>query len=1096
MTELEPDRRASGGTRDTEGVMTTMAFQGAIFDVDGVLVDSPHELAWRESFRALMETEWRDIRDQTSWTPERFTQAVYQQVMAGMPRIAGARAAMEYFGVPDIDARVEQYAASKQAHVIRLIEEGRFMAFPDALRFILAVKHLGIRVAAASSSKNARLFLERIRLDTFAAEQRLDYDFLRPRMTLKELFDADISGRDFPRGKPDPTIFLTAAQELGVDPVSCLVVEDATSGVQAAKAGSMAALGVARLDDRDLLVEAGADLVVPSLDDVSLRALASGRLEERRVAAELRQRHTGRPPSVWMLAYDGFDPARQGLREALCAVGNGYFVTRGAFPEATADGVNYPGTYVAGLYNRARTEIAGRTVENEDLVNVPNWLPFGFRVAGGDWFDMGTAEVLEHRLELDLRQGTLVRRLRFQDPDGRRTEVVQRRLVSMKDQHLAGLETTFVAENWSGTMQVRSGLDGRVMNAGVQRYRDLNGRHLEVLHAGEADAEVVELQAETNQSQVRVALAARTRLLRDGQAAEAGRRLVAEPGFVAHELTFELEDGRPATVEKLAALYTSRDRAISESRLAAREAAQGAPGYAELLARHAGEWSILWDRFDIELDSANEWTETVLHLHIFHLLQTVSPHTLHLDVGVPARGWHGEAYRGHIFWDELFIFPFFNLQRPILAAALLDYRHARLPAARAAARAAGYQGAMFPWQSGSNGREETQQVHLNPKSGRWLPDRSHRQRHVNIAVAYNVWQHYLVTGSIGFLRFVGAELLLEIARFWASIATWNAAEGRYEIHGVMGPDEYHEGYPDSDEQGLRNNTYTNVMAVWVLQRALEALEVLPPHYRQELIQELSIQDAELERWRDITTKMKVVFHVDGVLTQFEGYEQLQEFDWEGYRERYGDIARLDRLLEAEGDSTDRYKLAKQADVLMLLFLLSRDELRELLAGLGYQVSAEQLARTVTYYLERTSHGSTLSGVVCAWVLARYEPEEAWRFLQHALESDIADVQGGTTAEGIHLGAMAGTVDIVLRDLAGLRPRAEVLRFDPALPPQVKQLKFSVHYRGHRVDVTLAEDRLEVGSRPGRAQPIKVLVREKTVELTPGARHEFSLESRP
>ncbi|HEU4897290.1 MAG TPA: HAD-IA family hydrolase [Actinomycetota bacterium] len=1075
--------------------MMVMAFQGAIFDVDGVLVDSPHELAWRESFRRLMETEWREVRDQTNWTPERFTPAVYQQVMAGKPRMAGARAAMEYFGVPDAEARAEQYAAAKQEQIIRLIEEGRFMAFPDALRFILVVKGMGLRVAAASSSKNARLFLERIRLDLFAAEQRLEYGFIRSGMTLHEVFDADISGRDFPRGKPDPAIFLTAAEELGLEPGDCFVAEDATSGVQAARAGGMAALGVARLDDRDLLAEAGADLVVTTLDDVALPALALGRLEERRVAAELRQRHAERPPSVWTLVYDGFDPARRGLREALCAVGNGYFVTRGALPEAEADDVNYPGTYVAGLYNRATTPIAGREVENEDLVNVPNWLSLAFRVAGGPWFDVESAGVLDHRLELDMRRGTLTRSLRFQDPDGRRTQVTQRRFVSMKDQHLAGLETTFVAENWSGTIQVRSGLDGRVVNAGVKRYRDLNGRHLAVLHAGAADGETVELQAETIRSHVRVALAARTRLLRDGQVADADRRLVSEPGFVAHELAVELEEGRPATVEKVVALYTSRDRAISESLLDARQAAQGAAGFAELLARHEGTWSILWNRLDIELDSANEWTETVLHLHILHLLQTVSPHTQDLDVGVPARGWHGEAYRGHVFWDELFIFPFFNLQQPRVAAALLDYRFARLPAARAAARAAGHQGAMFPWQSGSNGREETQQLHLNPKSGRWLPDHSHLQRHVNIAIAYNVWQHYLVTAGNGFLRFVGAELLVEIARFWSSITTWNADEGRYEILGVMGPDEYHEAYPDADRPGLDNNTYTNVMVVWVLQRALEALEVVPPHYRQELVQELAIGDEELDRWRDISRRMKVVFHADGVLTQFEGYEQLLEFDWEGYRERYGDIARLDRLLEAEGDSTNRYKLAKQADVLMLLFLLSRDELRELLAGLGYQVSDEQLARTVDYYLARTSHGSTLSGVVSAWVLARYQPEEAWRFLQHALESDVADVQGGTTAEGIHLGAMAGTVDIVLRCLTGLRARGEVLWFDPALPPQVKQVKFSVHYRHHRLDVTLAEDRLQVSSRPGEGRPIQVLVHDQTVELAPGASHQFTLERR-
>ena len=1073
-----------------------MAFRGVIFDVDGVLVDSPHELAWRQALEVLMEGEWRDLRGQTSWAPERFTSAVSQQVMGGLPRLARARAALEYFGVPDVDRRVERYLAAKQERVVQLVQEGRFMAFADALRCILAIKDSGIRAAATSSSRSATLFLERIRLDTFAAEQRLDYDLVHEGMTLAEVFDADLSGRDFPRGKPDPMIFLAAAAELGLSPDACFVIVDSVSGVQAAKAGGMPAIGVARLGNQELLAGAGADLVVTSLDDVCVPELAEGRLQELGSAGEIRRRHAERPASVWTLSYDGFDPARQGLREALCALGNGYFVTRGALPEAEADGVNYPGTYVAGLYNRLVSTVAGREVENEDLVNVPNWLPLRFRIAGGPWFDLRQADVEDHRFELDMRRGTLTRRFTWQDAEGRRTGVVQGRFVSTKDEHLAGLQTEFTAHNWSGTLEVVSGLDGRVINAGVNRYRDLDGRHLMTLGQAEADRETIDLQSQTTQSSVRISFAARTRLMRDGEVVEADRTLVEEPGFVAHQLSFQLERGRPATVEKIVALYTSRDRAIAESRHDARVAVAGTGDFAELLARHARAWLSAWNRFDIVMDSANEWTETVLHLHIFHLLQTLSPHTAHLDAGVPARGWNGEAYRGHVFWDELFVFPFINFQGPSLAGALLEYRHARIGAARAAARAAGFAGAMFPWQSGSNGREETQQLHLNPKSGRWLPDHSHLQRHVNIAIGYNVWQHYLVTASTGFLRFTGAELLIEIARFWSSIATHDPAQDRYEIHGVMGPDEYHEGYPDSEEAGLRNNTYTNVMVVWVLQRALEALEVLPPHYRQELVEELTIRPEELDRWRDMTRKMTVVFHADGVLSQFEGYEQLREFDWAGCRQRYGNIQRLDRVLEAEGDSTNRYKVSKQADVLMLLFLLSPDELCGLLAGLGYDVTEEQLARTADYYLERTSHGSTLSQVVSAWVLTRYDPHEAWRFLRQALDSDIADVQGGTTAEGIHLGAMAGTVDLVLRRLTGLRARGRVLYFDPVLPSQVKRLRFSIHYRGHRVDVAYVEDHLEISSRPGQAAPITVLVRDETVELHPGARHTFSARHVP
>jgi trehalose/maltose hydrolase-like predicted phosphorylase len=870
------------------------------------------------------------------------------------------------------------------------------------------------------------------------------------------------------------------------------VIEDATSGVQAAKGGAMAAIGVARLGDGEELAAAGADLVVTTLDDVSLQALGEGRLAEGGAARELRNRHAVPPPNVWMLVYDGYDPSRQGLRETLCSSGNGFFVTRGALPEATADGADYPGTYVAGLYDRAVSEVAGRQVENEDLVNLPNWLSLRFRVAGGEWFDVRHAHVEEHRYELDMRHGTLTRRLRWRDAEDRLTSVVQRWFVSRAEEHLAGLATEVTADNWSGSVEIQSGLDGRQVNGGVKRYQRLNGRHLTVLDQAEVDGETVDLEVQTLQSKVQVTLAARTRLLRNGRVDPVERTLVGEPGLIAHQLSVPLEQGQSATVEKVVALYTSRDHATSESRLDARLAVSGTGDFPDLLARHSAEWVRAWKRFDIALDTPEEWTGTILHLHIYHLLQTVSPHTSHLDVGIPARGWNGEAYRGHIFWDELFIFPFLNFQRPWIARALLQYRYARLGTARAAARRAGFEGAMFPWQSGSNGQEETQQLHLNPTSGRWLSDPTHLQRHVNIAIAYNVWQHYMITGDTVFLRFTGAELMIEIARFWASITTHNPDTDRYEINGVMGPDEYHEGSPDSAEPGLRNNAYTNVMAVWVLQRALETLAELPPHYRQEVVDQLAIRDEELDRWREISRKMTVIFHADGVLSQFEGYERLREFDWESYRERYGDIQRLDRLLEAEGDSANNYKVAKQADVLMLLFLLSRHELTDLLAELGYQVSDEQLVRTVDYYLARTSHGSTLSAVVSAWVLGRFSPEASWQFLLRALRSDVSDVQGGTTAEGIHLGGMAGTVDLVLRGMTGLRARGPVLRFDPALPPQVKRLRFSLHYRGHRVEVALDEDRLELSSLPGQAAPVTVLVRNQSVELVEGSKHVFAL----
>jgi beta-phosphoglucomutase len=256
-------------------------FQGAIFDVDGVLVDSPHEKAWRESLRELMESSWRDIRDRTTWSPDAFTSHVYQQYVSGKPRASGARAALDYFHVPDAGQRVAEYAQRKQQMVVTLIQAGDFTAYPDALRLVIATKDAGMLIADASSSKNAALFLRQIRLDTFAQEHGISSPTLRPGLTLLDYFDADVSGRDFAHGKPDPEIFLTAAHELGVEPRHAIVIEDASAGIQAAKAGGMAAIGIARADDADLLAAADADLVVTTLDDVDTTALSGGRLATR-----------------------------------------------------------------------------------------------------------------------------------------------------------------------------------------------------------------------------------------------------------------------------------------------------------------------------------------------------------------------------------------------------------------------------------------------------------------------------------------------------------------------------------------------------------------------------------------------------------------------------------------------------------------------------------------------------------------------------------------------------------------------------------------------------------------------------------------------
>ncbi|MCJ8166240.1 glycoside hydrolase family 65 protein [Pontibacter sp. E15-1] len=800
----------------------------------------------------------------------------------------------------------------------------------------------------------------------------------------------------------------------------------------------------------------------------------------------------------WSVVYENWNPAEQPLREALCTLGNGYIATRGAFEEAAADEeFHYPGTYLAGGYNRLLSEVAGREISNEDLVNWPNWLPISFRHKdASSWFQLREVEVISFRQELDLAKGLLERRVRFRDTSSRESDLVSRRFVSMANPHVAALEWELTPLNWSGPVELRAALDGRVANRGVARYRALASQHLSPLKQGQQDDHTIFLEVQTNQSNLRMAQAARTHVFAGPGSTPLEGALQTEPGYAAQLFTVDCQQGKPVRVEKVVQLHTSRDKAITEPLEEACKNIGRQGNFAHLLGQHQLAWQRLWIRCDLEI-ACNNQAQKILRVHIFHLLQTVSSNTVGLDVGVPARGLHGEAYRGHIFWDELFIFPFLNLRLPELTRELLLYRFRRMPEAIFAASQAGYRGAMFPWQSGSNGREETQVTHLNPQSGRWLPDNTHLQRHISAAIAYNVWQYYQATEDMEFLTFVGAEMIFSIALFWSSIAVLNQDTGRYEIHKVVGPDEYHTDYPGSGEEGLRNNAYTNVMAVWVIQRALQLFQMLDDSRLQELFQKRNISEADIQRWGDISKRMYIPFiGQSNIIAQFDGYDQLQEFPWREYTEKYGESMRLDRILESEGDNVNKYKASKQADVIMLFYLFSAQELLHIFELLQYKFSAEAIAENIAYYEQRTSHGSTLSKVVHAWVLARSDRKRAWRNFETALVSDMEDVQGGTTAEGIHLGAMAGTVDLVQRGFMGLEIRDDVLWLDPALPDEIGSLHFQLRYRSHWISLHCTHETLRVTIDIGWFKEVKIGVLGQVYTFLTGEQREFALPKNP
>ncbi len=1052
----------SQGRHDVAGrVLDLDRIDACIFDLDGVLTDtaSLHQRAWADVFDQLF--------DDRTVVPDRvppFTEDDYRSLVDGESREDGARNVLRdrRIDLPEgsphdpREARtVQGIAADKDARYLALLDRDGARPFPSSVRLLERLQHEGVEIGVVSASSHCAQVLDAAGL-TSLVDVRVDGEVARA-MALP--------------GKPDPALFVEAAHRLGTEPGRAAVFEDAQAGVEAGRRGGFALVtGVDRERQGSALREHGADIVVNDLGDLSLVGSGPATRDTR-----LRFRDP-RPPE-------------EGVVETLCTLANGYIGTRGARPWASDDGVSYPGTYVAGLYNRLRSEVSGREVEFESLVNVPNWLAVDLRWDEGPWLTQNKHVIVDHRVDLDLAAGTLARRCLVADGDGRRTRLVERRIVSMATPHLMGLELTVVPVDWSGRLELVSGIDANVDVDETLEERLLSHRHLELVDQSSTASGEVWVRVRTVQSHVVVAVAARCHLTPAGVSHEWGD--ASRSGYPAAGFSLPMEAGQRVSLHKVVAVMTSKDRAISEPLLGARALVDGVTEFDDLVPGHRRIWGQLWDKARTTLTDGSQSGEAMT-FHLFHLMQVASPHIDELDTGLGARGLHGEGYLGHVFWDTLFLFPVLNYRFPSAARAALAYRRRRLPEARRAAAAAGYRGAMFPWQSGSDGRDETAPLLFNPLSGRWMPDRSGHQRHVGLAIAYEAWQHWQVSGDLEFISGPGLELMVEVTRFFAAYAGSADERDRYHIEGVMGPDEFHDGYPWSEEPGVTDNAYTNVMAAWLLWRTQELVALLEGEGLTQTLDSLEVEPAELARWDVVSRRLEVPFH-NGVISQFAGYEALEPLDLGEYRQRYGDIGRLDLILDAQGDSVNRYQVAKQPDVLMLFFLLSAEELRSVLARMGYGLEADTIRRTVNYYAARVTHGSTLSRVVHSWVQSRADRQASWRYFLAASAVDMIDTRGGSTREGIHLGAMAGAVDLLQRCYTGLEARGETLWLNPAMPAEVTSLSMGLTFRGRPLSLDLTQERLRIGIRRERAQPLTVMVREEPLIVYPGRSAEFSLD---
>lgn len=785
---------------------------------------------------------------------------------------------------------------------------------------------------------------------------------------------------------------------------------------------------------------------------------------------------------IWEMKYEGYHPGKDEYSvESLLTVGNGYFGLRGTLPEMKISDGHYPATYLAGLYNQAKSKVGDAEIFNEDFVNAPNGQYLSVRV-DGELVDITSQNVLSLTRTLNMRNGLFQSDMEIELQNKKQLRIQTSKIANMENTREYAIKYCVTPINFSGEIEIVSEIDGSVYNYNVERYRSLEQHHLDIV-AVEASQKKAMLVARTKQS--KFTIIQKSELMGDVVESAAIENDI-KSDRVIQTLKINAQENQMATIEKYVHIECLTNQQLDEAKEHIQMEVE-AKSFADMLEMTTNAWKELWKKTDIIVEG-DPMSQKLLHLHTYHLLVSGSPNgNKDLDASITARGLHGEAYRGHIFWDEIFILPFYIMHFPETAKQILMYRYDRLGAAKEAAKEAGYQGAMFPWQSGLEGTEQSQEIHLNPMTGNWDKDFSRLQRHVSLAVAYNIWLYWNNTHDQKYMEEYGAEMLLEIARFWQSAAEYDETTGKYSIDKVMGPDEFHETYPGTEEGGLKNNAYTNMMVVWLFEFIDQLKAMIPEDTLNALMEKTGTDNDDLEAMDDIKTKLALDINEDGIIGQYEGYFQLKEVDWDYYREKYGNIYRMDRILRAEGLSADDYKVAKQADTLMIFYNFSKEKVDNILADLDYQLPKDYLTKNLTYYLDRTSHGSTLSRVVHSQLAAMVGNDDmAWQLYQEALYSDYRDIQGGTTAEGIHAGVMAATIYITLTTFAGIDVRETKLHVNPHLPKQWSRIQFNIDVNQVHYTFDMTQDTCCITAD----QDTEIVYKDQLVTLTANQKQEM------
>lgn len=731
----------------------------------------------------------------------------------------------------------------------------------------------------------------------------------------------------------------------------------------------------------------------------------------------------------WIIEENEFLKESLGKHETLMTLGNGYLGLRAALEENYEDQCR--GFYIAGTYNKAGLN------EVTELPNTADLTAFEIRL-NGEKFNLNNGTIQDYRLYLDMEKAELIREVLWESPRNERFKLTFKRFVSLSNLHLLSSKIIIQSlDTEKCIVEIKTGIDGRQNNSGVQHFYEIEKRVYEDKY--------MQFIQRTTESEIDIYLNTFVRVNKNVEKA-----FGIERRKLSQEIKTEISKNEILELEKISLIYTSLDKEFLNTDIEIKNYSLEKikelenKSYDDLFMESVKRWEEFWKKSEIKIESKNDFDNLAVNFSLYHLFIMTPSHDNRFNIG--AKGLTGEGYKGHVFWDtEIFLLPFFLYTNPKVAKQLLEYRYNNLNEAKKKAEKKGFRGALFPWESALDGKEETPEfAAMNIKTGKanrvWSAE---KEIHISADIPYTVVEYFNVTNDREFMDTKGIEILFECSKFWVSKAEYDETKDKYVIKDVIGPDEYTEH--------IDNNTYTNYMARYTVMKAvqyLDELKLINKSLYDELNKKLKIE-AEYDSFEKFAEKIYIPLPgEDGIIPQDDTFLSKKIIDIKKY---LNSNLKQSILRDYTRDEVVDMQVLKQSDLVMLFYLM-KDEF-----------SKEIIEKNWHYYEAKTIHDSSLSMAIHAIVALDFEnSEKAYRCFQKACLIDLGP-NVHSSDDGIHAAALGAVWLSVIKGFGGVKERNGELYINPKLPDEWENLEFPLRFRNKDLLVNITKEKIKINS---------------------------------